>query len=106
MSVSDKSIITHDDAVREERKDSSPNPLSVSPGRHERALGITGPELEAEDLEGERPKRADGRIELTEDDAYDKLGYSFPAWKKWMILVVILLIQTSVRSFLCRISTC
>src|SRR6201999_276745 len=37
------------------------------------------------------------KIELTEEDCYDKLGYCFPNWKKWMILVIILLIQTSMN---------
>ena len=41
--------------------------------------------------------RADGKIELKETDCYDKLGFSFPAWKKWSILTVIFLVQTSMN---------
>ncbi|KAL2820407.1 major facilitator superfamily domain-containing protein [Aspergillus granulosus] len=37
------------------------------------------------------------KIELTEDDCYDQLGYSFPSWKKWMIISVIFLVQTSMN---------
>lgn len=37
------------------------------------------------------------KIELTEDDCYDELGYSFPAWRKWMIITVIFLVQTSMN---------
>lgn len=29
------------------------------------------------------------KYEITEDDCYDELGYSFPKWKKWYILTVI-----------------
>ena len=35
--------------------------------------------------------------ELKEGDAYDKLGYSFPTWKKWMILSVMFYIQISMN---------
>lgn len=39
----------------------------------------------------------DGRVELREKDVYDKLGYSYPAWKKWMILSVIFAVQVSMN---------
>ncbi|KAL2846644.1 major facilitator superfamily domain-containing protein [Aspergillus pseudoustus] len=39
----------------------------------------------------------DGRRELTEDDCYDKLGYSFSTWKKWTILTVIFTVQMSMN---------
>jgi MFS family permease len=35
--------------------------------------------------------------ELTEGDAYEKLGYTFPKWKKWMILCVMFYIQISMN---------
>lgn len=38
-----------------------------------------------------------GRIELTEDMCYDKLGYSFSEKRKWMIIAVIFLVQTSMN---------
>ncbi|KAI9835766.1 MAG: hypothetical protein M1819_001945 [Sarea resinae] len=41
--------------------------------------------------------RDDGKIELTENDAYDKLGYCFPFWKRWMILSVMFMIQISMN---------
>jgi hypothetical protein len=28
----------------------------------------------------------DDKIELQDTDAWDKLGYSFPTWRKWQIL--------------------
>lgn len=41
--------------------------------------------------------RADGKRELTEEDAFDKLGYSYPTWKKWTILSVIFIVQVSMN---------
>ena len=37
------------------------------------------------------------KIEITEADCYDELGYSYPTWKKWMILTVIFLVQVSMN---------
>ena len=39
----------------------------------------------------------DGRIELTEEDCYDELGFCFPSWKKWTILTIIFLVQVSMN---------
>ncbi|KAK5002917.1 hypothetical protein LTR28_010825, partial [Elasticomyces elasticus] len=36
-------------------------------------------------------------IEMTEQDCYDELGFSFPEWKKWTILSVIFLVQVSMN---------
>lgn len=41
--------------------------------------------------------RADGKIELQEADCYDKLGFSYPTWKKWAILSVIFAVQSSMN---------
>lgn len=37
------------------------------------------------------------KIELTEEDCYDELGYSFPTWKKWTILSIIFMVQVSMN---------
>ncbi|KAF1974639.1 MFS general substrate transporter, partial [Bimuria novae-zelandiae CBS 107.79] len=37
------------------------------------------------------------KTELTDTDAWDKLGYSFPTWRKWQILGVVFLIQISMN---------
>jgi hypothetical protein len=37
------------------------------------------------------------KVELTEEDCWDELGFSYPTWKKWMILTVIFLVQTSMN---------
>ncbi|KAK8194194.1 hypothetical protein M8818_007382 [Zalaria obscura] len=44
----------------------------------------------------ERPGTYD-KIEITEDDCYEELGFSFPEWKKWTILSVIFLVQVSMN---------
>ena len=35
--------------------------------------------------------------EITEDDCYDELGYTFPTWRKWYILSVIFVVQVSMN---------
>ncbi len=39
----------------------------------------------------------DGRIEITEEDCYDELGFSFPTWRKWLILSIIFSVQVSMN---------
>lgn len=39
----------------------------------------------------------DGRYEITEEDCYDELGFSFPTWKKWTILSIIFAVQVSMN---------
>lgn len=38
-----------------------------------------------------------GKVILTENECYDELGFSFPTWKKWMILTVIFMVQVSMN---------
>ncbi|KAJ6164449.1 hypothetical protein N7470_003121 [Penicillium chermesinum] len=38
-----------------------------------------------------------GKVELTEDDCYEALGFCFPFWKKWLILTVIFMVQMSMN---------
>jgi MFS family permease len=42
-------------------------------------------------------RRSDGKIVIREGDVYDKLGFSYPWWKKWTILSVIFLVQVSMN---------
>lgn len=37
------------------------------------------------------------RYEMTEEDCYDELGFSFPTWKKWTILSVVFMVQVSMN---------
>ncbi|KAI4173180.1 MAG: hypothetical protein LQ343_003107 [Gyalolechia ehrenbergii] len=39
----------------------------------------------------------DDRIEITEEDCYDELGFCFPTWKKWTILSIIFAVQVSLN---------
>jgi MFS family permease len=41
--------------------------------------------------------RSDGKRELAEDECYDKLGFSLPWHKRWMILTVIFTVQMSMN---------
>lgn len=45
----------------------------------------------------ERPPPPDGKHELTEEECYDKLAYSWPRWKKWSFLAVVAGIQISMN---------
>ncbi|KAI9804589.1 MAG: hypothetical protein M1833_006662 [Piccolia ochrophora] len=47
--------------------------------------------------QGGNSPRPDGKIEIHESDCYDKLGFSFPTWKKWTILSVIFAVQSSMN---------
>lgn len=68
------------------------------PGKKQSLLGVDSQDLKATGQELGKTVRPDGKVELTEEDAYDKLGYTLPEWRKWSILVLILLIQTSMNS--------
>jgi hypothetical protein len=37
------------------------------------------------------------RYEITEEDCYEELGFSFPTWKKWTILSIVFLVQVSMN---------
>ncbi|KAI9734384.1 MAG: hypothetical protein M1834_002491 [Cirrosporium novae-zelandiae] len=50
-----------------------------------------------EESEPPQTQRADGKVEIKEEDYYEKLGFSFPTWKKWLILCVIFLVQVSMN---------
>ncbi|KAI0033653.1 major facilitator superfamily domain-containing protein [Vararia minispora EC-137] len=42
-------------------------------------------------------QRPDGKVELKDTDVWDKLGYTWPWWKKWGILSVIFAVQVSMN---------
>ncbi|KAL6720085.1 hypothetical protein ACLMJK_002006 [Lecanora helva] len=57
------------------------------------------PQVEDQPLsspEGEEEPK-DDRVEITEDDCFDELGFGFPTWKKWTILSIIFLVQVSMN---------
>ncbi|CCU99090.1 unnamed protein product [Malassezia sympodialis ATCC 42132] len=44
-----------------------------------------------------KPVVKEGQVELTRELAFDKTAFSFPSWKKWMILSVIAMVQISMN---------
>ena len=52
---------------------------------------------EAQIGDGLAARTDDGKIELTEVDCYDELGFSFSSIKKWSILTVIFMVQVSMN---------
>lgn len=47
--------------------------------------------------DGRPDVRPDGKRELTEDECYDVLAYSWPSWKKWMYLSAVAGVQISMN---------
>ncbi|KAF2480825.1 major facilitator superfamily domain-containing protein [Neohortaea acidophila] len=39
----------------------------------------------------------EGAYEISEEDCYDELGYSWPEWKKWYVLTIIFIVQVSMN---------
>ena len=60
----------------------------------ENAASAPGPPSRETELD--KPGTHD-KIELTEDDCYDELGFSFSTTKKWTILTIIFLVQVSMN---------
>lgn len=59
---------------------------------------LSGSASHAEDVVSTHPNLGpDQKRVLTENDAYDKLGFSFPSWRKWTILSVIFAVQLSMN---------
>ncbi|MCJ1465129.1 hypothetical protein MMC07_003745 [Pseudocyphellaria aurata] len=52
---------------------------------------------ESDEKNGSKPLRPDGKIELVDTDCYEMLGFSYSARKKWIILSVIFVVQTSMN---------
>lgn len=69
---------------------SSPD-LSDSDGK------TASPPNETNDHNEKSAVRADGKRELTEEDAYDHLAYCWPTWKKWMYLSSVATIQIAMN---------
>ena len=41
--------------------------------------------------------KVEDKIELTEEAAFDKTGFAYPRWKKWLVITVIFVIQSSMN---------
>ncbi|KAI2617206.1 MFS general substrate transporter [Hypomontagnella submonticulosa] len=71
---------------------------TVGPNGGRTAVGPTVDQtLAARAAEKEKVKTETGKRELKEEDCESELGFAFPAWKKWWILTVIFLVQTSMN---------
>lgn len=73
-----------------EHHSQAPLAPGATSGGAPRAVSVRDPEKESvvED---------DGRRELTQEDCMDELGYAFSTKKKWWILTIIFLVQTSMN---------
>jgi hypothetical protein len=56
--------------------------------------GLSPAQMEKRKARGDLP---DGRHELQDFEAWESLGFCFPAWKKWSILSVIFIVQCSMN---------
>lgn len=96
-------------AVDEEISDSSSNTRAEEEGNAVKEKPAHGTPLDEKMTGKKRPSQSsivqkprgqplpDGRIEITEEDCWDELGYSFSPLKKWSILTVIFLVQVSMN---------
>lgn len=85
------------DSVPPEAQDS----ITKDEGKEDASSGTEGDHNDSIDHVGGRMNKElgeiDDKIEITEEDCYDELGYAYPSWKKWMILTVIFWIQVSMN---------
>ncbi|KAK7934863.1 MFS general substrate transporter [Apiospora marii] len=65
---------------------------------NEKSDGLPGADQAAALDPAKQTRTADGKRVLREDDAEEALSFGLPEWRKWLILVIILLIQTSMNS--------
>ncbi|KAL3474999.1 major facilitator superfamily domain-containing protein [Aspergillus californicus] len=82
------SSTSQDDAILEAEKEKVVPAADKSQLPRGPKAGTTMDQLE------EKPTH---KVELTEDECYDELGYALPSWRKWMIISVIFLVQTSMN---------
>ncbi|KAK9562795.1 hypothetical protein V6Z88_004311 [Aspergillus fumigatus] len=79
-----------------EKQEAPDGTAAHSPASQSRACH--GEERQKEEgADGAADGRTDGKVELKENDCYDKLGFSYPSWKKWTILTVVVMVQISMN---------
>jgi MFS family permease len=88
MSESQKTVVDPDNSG-EEWKEKTPNSAPQVPRRKSRFGSIYD--------EKHKSDRADGKVELFDTDCYDKLGFHYSTFKKWSILSVIFVVQSSMN---------
>lgn len=89
--IHDANTVHNNEAVEAEKKDST----SDHDANH--AEDPSGLATSEDDRKHYQKYGTYDRYEITEEDCYDELGFSFPTWKKWSILTVIFLVQVSMN---------
>ena len=97
----DESLTVNDaPGITNEKTEDTQDSEASTRNETENGTAAAGIENDANGFEKERTLERPGtydKIEITEDDCYDELGYSYPDWKKWTILSVIFLVQVSMN---------
>ncbi len=103
---SDHSDITHVDNTAENNDDQSQKPNNEKPAKkgpdgkhasHNEAPRAPRRKSGLSSIAYANERRDDGKIELQEEDCYEHLGFCFSSFKKWTILTVIFVVQTSMN---------
>ncbi|KAF1848795.1 MFS general substrate transporter [Cucurbitaria berberidis CBS 394.84] len=90
--IHDANTVRNNEAVNAEKKDAS-----TSDNDTHHAEDPSGLATSEDDRKHYEKYGTYDRYEITEEDCYDELGFSFPTWKKWSILGVIFLVQVSMN---------
>lgn len=91
-----------DNAINRQADNKASSALADDTASNEKRDGAQGLEnVNSRDtLDKSKPEQGgivNGKRVLSEDACYDKLGFTFPAWKKWWILSVIFIVQVSMN---------
>ncbi|KAH8697324.1 putative MFS multidrug transporter [Talaromyces proteolyticus] len=89
VTADDEKILDSEGSSATQDVNALPDTEGGRPGRHAHYGETTTHKLEATVTQDKQ--------ELTEEECYDKLGYSFPEYKKWTILTVIFIVQISMN---------
>ncbi|KAK4174521.1 putative MFS transporter [Triangularia setosa] len=87
---------THEDSDQTDRDTSSPERPGATDDEIIPAVLFSRPATPARQFSKTNAPPID-KIELKEEDAWEELGFCFPMWKKWTILTIIFLVQTSMN---------
>ncbi|EAT89360.1 hypothetical protein HBI56_026030 [Parastagonospora nodorum] len=89
--IHDPHTVGNNQAILNEKKD------STSDLEHQHAENPTANANNAADREHFEKYGTYEKYEITEEDCYEELGFSFPNWKKWLILSIVFLVQVSMN---------
>lgn len=89
--IHDAETVGRNEAVDAEKKDSTSDHTNL---HHENPLAVA---TNDDDRAHHEKYGTYDRYEITEEDCYDELGFSFPSWKKWLILSIVFMVQVSMN---------